>query len=103
MQKYQVLISELAERELGEIFYYIGETVSDYNANKVVNKIWQSIFSLEFLPKRGTRFKPIPDVWAISVKKYKYYLIYEINDNKHTVVVHHVIHQRRNLSQLLLK
>lgn len=103
MQKYQVLVSKLAEKEIDEIAYFIEETVSSASADRVANKIWRSIFNLEFFPRRGARFDPCPNIWITSIKKYKYYLIYEINDSDRTVIVHHIIHQHRNLGRIILK
>lgn len=103
MQKYQVLVSKLAEKELDEIAYFIEETVSPVSADRVASKIWRSIFNLEFFLHRGTQFDPSPNIWIASVKKYKYYLIYEINDSNKTVIIHHVIHQHRNLGRIILK
>ena len=103
MRRYQVVVSELAEKELDEIVYFIEETVSVASADRVANRIWRSVFALDLFPRRGTKFEPIPGVWIAPVKKYKYYLIYEIDDEKNIVVVHHIIHQHRNLGQLILK
>lgn len=102
MQIYKVLLSECIEREIDRIFYFIEETVSTASANRVINKIWQSIFVLNRFPYRGMEFEPCPGVRICSVKKYKYYLIYEVDDKAKIVTVHHVAHQHQDLNQFVL-
>lgn len=101
MKKYQVLVSRLAENEIYEIEDFINKSISFRSANTVTEKIWQVILSLGSAPRRGTEFKPGTNIWISRVRRYKYYLLYEIDDNAMTVTVHHVIHQHRDLNRFI--
>lgn len=102
MRKYKVLVSELAEKEIERIAYFIEEAVSPASAYRVTDKIWQSILTLETFPRRGMKVEESPELRISSVRKYKYYLLYDVDDKTRTVTIHHVVHQHQELGQFVL-
>lgn len=102
MQKYQVLVTDLAKKEIDSIGYYIEEASFPASADRVVFQIWKAIVSLDYFPKRGTKIESATNTWIISVRRYKYYIMYVIDENDKTVSVLHVIHQHQSLNSFIV-
>ena len=59
--KFQIELTERADRDLRNIFLYIAlDLGSSKNAEKQVNRLWTAIHSLNELPERYRRYEKEP-------------------------------------------
>lgn len=85
MDKYKIIVTPDFEEELEKIYYYFKFFLK---ANKIANTFYQtiidSIFSLEYFPKRYHKLynysKCDKDIRKLIIKKY--IIIYEVNEQK---------------------
>ena len=100
--KYKVRITEEAEQDILDIYYYVTHTDSDENAINLIEHLEKKCISLAELPSRG---HVPPELKDIAVKDYleihfkPYRIIYQIIDK--TVYVHCVVDGRRDMQSLL--
>jgi toxin ParE1/3/4 len=100
--KYKVIIDPQAKEDMREIFFYVSINDSLEIANKLLDKIEETCYKLERLPKRGhipeeLRNTGIKRYLEIHYKPYR--IIYEIKDN--LIYIHSVLDGRRNIQEIL--
>lgn len=57
MKKYSVIFSKQAEKDIDNIFAYIEDISSRYEAQKVTGKIVSKALKLDYFPERSEPFK----------------------------------------------
>ena len=102
MDKFEVLISEEAEKDLDGIYGFIALADGVEQAARIQDKLMDEILALEKLPARG---KCPPEMLALGITDYReiqcppWRIFYYINQNRVGVVA--VLDGRRNMSVLL--
>jgi toxin ParE1/3/4 len=100
--KYKVRITEEAEQDILDIYYYVASTDSEKNATILLDHLEEKCASLAELPNRG---HIPPELKEIAVKDYleihfkPYRIIYQIIDK--TIYIHCVVDGRRDMQSLL--
>lgn len=98
LRKFDVLITDIAKRDILEIYYYYSIVLLNENAAiKLLNGIKKEIFSLEYFPKRyrkiiDNNFK-YKDVRFLPYRNFNIY--YFIDDRKNKVYVIRVLYCKR--------
>ena len=104
MQRYEVLLTEDAERDLEELFDYISGHHSQSAARHVLDRIEKSIASLCSFPERGSFPK---ELLALGIRDYRqvffkpYRLIYRTVGIR--VYIYLVVDGRRDMQTLLAR
>ena len=99
---YEVFIIDNAEEDLYEIFNYVMVHDSALGAEKLLENLEKTCYSLSTFPGRG---HIPPELERISIFAYKeincksYRIIYQIVES--SVYIHCILDGRRNLQQLL--
>ena len=102
--KYEVFITKSAEEDLAGIYEYVFINDSPTKAEKLFEKIQNTVLELENYPNRG---HIPPELDRINVSgfleiNYKpYRIFYQVFDKK--VYIHCILDSRRNLSDILQK
>jgi len=104
MKKWNVILSNRAEANLGEICAYISEELLEPNiAVNQIKRIRQAIVPLETMPERCPLFLNEP--WRSQGLRRlvigKYIAVYKILEDKDVVLVLTVINGRRDIEELL--
>jgi len=99
---FQVRVTSEAEKDIEDIFDYIAKKDTLENANYILEKLEELIFSLDENPERGhypseLEHHGIKDYREVLFKPYR--IIYEVTDRK--VIVHVCVDGRRDLKTLL--
>ena len=100
--KHKVRITEEAEQDILDIYYYVVSTDSEENAVNLIVHLEKKCISLAELPNRG---HVPPELKDIAVEDYlevhfkPYRIIYQIIDK--TVYIHCVVDGRRDMQSLL--
>lgn len=102
MKKYQVLITDEAQKDIEDIYDYIAKKDLPENAEYVLGKLEELILSLDERPDRGHYphelvRQGIKDYREVLFKPYR--AIYEVIGAK--VVVHLCVDGRRDMNTLL--
>lgn len=104
MNDYQIEITDSAQTDLKAIVQYIQtDLIAPSTASKFLNEIQKAMEQLAFMPEK---FQLVRDDYLAN-KGYRYlgykkYLIfYTINDRKHTVFIHRIIHSSRQWEYLI--
>jgi toxin ParE1/3/4 len=104
MQRYEVLLTRDAERDLEELFGYIAEHDSPAAAQHVLDGIEKSLASLGSLPERGSVPK---ELLALGIREYRqvffkpYRLIYRSIESR--VYIYLIVDGRRDMQTLLAR
>lgn len=100
--RFQVYLTQDAERDLEELYDYIAQHDAPGNANYVLEKIEQAFTRLTEFPERGTVPK---ELLSLGIKEFRevffkpYRIIYRILD--HNVYVMLIVDGRRDMQSLL--
>lgn len=98
LHKYQVIITELAEKDLDSIFAFIARTKEDaITAKKLIDDVQTKVLSLDTFPRAGSRFGDDSNTYAIHYKRYK--IIYYIHEPTNRVLVLRIVHSLRNIAE----
>ena len=104
MKRFEVLLTESAERDLEEIHDYIAEFDSAANADRVLDRLLDAAGKLAEFPERGSWPK---ELLEIGIREYRqtffkpYRVIYRVTDAK--VVVYSIVDGRRDMQSLLAR
>jgi toxin ParE1/3/4 len=104
VKRYDVLLTEHAERDLEDIHEYLTESDSEASARHVLDRVLEVVQRLSTTPERGSHPR---ELLALGIKEYRqaffkpYRLIYRIVDGK--VIVFLIADGRRNMQTLLLR
>ncbi len=104
MEKYIVVMSNQAEKELSNIITYISSVLLEPNiAKNLLKKLTNTIDKLETLPER---YSIISDEYTIRENIHKcfidnYVIIYTINNKLKQVEISHIFYARRNWMKLI--
>jgi len=100
--KFIVKIDPQAQKDMRDIFIYVGVNDSPGKANRLLDKIEESCYKLGKYPSRGH----IPEeLRSTGIKRYleihykPYRIMYEIK--KQIVYIHAVLDGRRNIQEIL--
>ena len=102
--RFNVLLTEAAERDLESIHDYIAEFDSFERADYVLDQLMHVVESLERLPARGSYPK---ELLKLGIKAYRqtffkpYRVIYRIVDDE--VIIHLIADGRRDMESLLAR
>lgn len=104
MEKYIVVMSNQAEKELSNIITYISSVLLEPNiAKNLLKKLTNTIDKLETFPER---YSIISDEYTIRENIHKcfvdnYVIIYNINNKLNQVEISHIFYARRNWMKLI--
>lgn len=105
MNKYKINLTSQFNRELEDIYYYIYFCLySPRAANRIYNKIKNTILSLDTSPERYSRILNIKQYENMNIRKMpieRYIVIYEVNNNTKEVFILHIFHGSQNYINLL--
>lgn len=90
LDKYEVLLSPYALRDLENIYRYVKEELLSENvASNLINKIRDSILGLEEMPERGAIRKVgrFADSGYRQIFVKNYIVVYRVNTDHHQVIV----------------
>lgn len=102
--RFDVLLTENAERDLDELYGYIAAHDTPGNAARVLDRIENTLQSLSTFPERGSRPK---ELLALGIREYRqtffkpYRLIYRIVEQR--VYVYLIADGRRDMQALLAR
>jgi toxin ParE1/3/4 len=102
--RYEVLLTEGAERDLESIYDYIAEFDSPANADRVLDRLAKTLESLTTFPERGSHPK---ELLALGIREYRqalfkpYRLIYRVGGKQ--VYVYLIADGRRDMQSLLVR
>ena len=103
-RKYEVLLTEGAERDLESIYDYIAEFDCKANADYVLDRLLEVVESLSAFPERGAYPK---ELVALGIRDYRqtafkpYRVIYRVMAQK--VYIYVIADGRRNMQSLLVR
>ncbi|GHU49032.1 toxin RelE [Clostridia bacterium] len=103
MERYEVVVTPSADTDIDGIFAYISKKLKGPDvAIGLIERIYKSLKTLEILPKRHalSRDKFLANQGFRSIKTGNYLAFYVVDDDAHTVVIHRVLHGRRNYAAL---
>jgi|ERR1700677_4482227 toxin ParE1/3/4 len=101
---FDVSLTKDAERDLEEIYWYIGEHDSRNSADRVLDRLTQATDALRTSPERGTY---VSELRSLGISEYRqiffkpYRLIYRVHAK--LVVVYVVADGRRDMGSLLAR
>lgn len=104
MQRYEVLLTSDAERDLEEIFDYIAEHHSPTAAGDVLDRVEKALVSLSTFPERGSFPK---ELLALGIRDYRqvffkpYRVIYRTIGAR--VHIYLIVDGRRDMQALLAR
>lgn len=102
--RYEVLLTEDAERDLGELHDYIAENDTPGKAGCVLDSIAEVVEGLSTFPERGSQPK---ELLALGIREYRqvffkpYRLIYRIVGQR--VYIYLIVDGRRDMQALLAR
>ena len=100
--RYEVLLTDGAERDLEEIYDYIAEFDTQASADYVLDKLLAVTESLATFPERGSNPK---ELLAVGIREYRqtffkpYRVIYRVIGKQ--VIIYLIADGRRNMQSLL--
>lgn len=103
-RKYEVLLTEGAERDLESIYDYIAEFDCKANADYVLDRLLDIVESLTAFPERGAHPK---ELVALGIRDYRqtafkpYRVIYRVMGQK--VYIYMIADGRRDMQSLLAR
>ena len=103
-RKYEVLLTEGAERDLESIYDYIAEFDCKANADYVLDRLLEIVENLSAFPERGAYPK---ELVALGIRDYRqtafkpYRVIYRVMAQK--VYIYVIADGRRNMQSLLVR
>jgi len=104
LKRFDVLLTESAERDLEELFDYLAEFDSPANVERVLRRLLATTERLASFPQRGSWPK---ELLALGIREYRqtffkpYRVIYRVID-KH-VFVYLIVDGRRDMQSLLAR
>lgn len=104
MMRFDVLLTEHAERDVEELYDYIAAHDTPGNAARVLDRIEKTLQSLSSFPERGSHPK---ELLALGIREYRqtffkpYRLIYRIVEQR--VYVYLIVDGRRDMQALLAR
>ncbi|NOX19445.1 MAG: type II toxin-antitoxin system RelE/ParE family toxin [Chlorobi bacterium] len=102
MKKYKVLIDPQAKKDLKDIFLYAATNDSIASADKLLDGLEKTCYTLGEYPERG---HVPPELRLTGIKRYleidykPYRIIYELQNN--LIYIHSVLDGRRNIQEIL--
>ncbi len=103
-KRYEVLLTQGAERDLESIYDYIADVDGIANANNVLDRLMEIVEGLAKFPERGSYPK---ELVALGIKEYRqtafkpYRVIYRVIGRE--VVIYLIIDGRRDMQSLLAR
>lgn len=102
MKKYKINILPIAIEDVSNIRIGIIKRYGDiYDADKVVNSIFDGINTLVSLPKRAETRLNISELELRFFKIGKYTVVYYVDDIENTVKIYGVFHSHRDFDKIV--
>lgn len=99
LHKYQIIITETAEKDLDSIFTFIARTKEDVvTAKKLIDGLQTKVLSLDAFPRAGSRFGDEPNTYAAHYKRYR--IIYYVHEPTNRVLILRIVHNSRNIASI---
>jgi len=103
--KYDINITESAQKDLENIYFYISENLSENEtAINIISALKEKIFSLDIMPGRYALVNDFSlakmGYRHINVKNY--IILYLIDEKKKTVTIARIVHGRMNYAKHLI-
>jgi toxin ParE1/3/4 len=101
-KRYEVLLTQGAERDLESIYDYIAEVDGKANADDMLDRLMEAVEGLARFPERGSYPK---ELVALGIKEYRqtqfkpYRLIHRVMARQ--VVIYLIVDGRRDMQSLL--
>ena len=93
--KYSILYQYEAQKELIDIHYYISENLQEPKiANRLINKILNSISILKYFPEAYPKLENLNQVRKLVFKNYN--IIYSVNKKSKEIYILHIYYKSRN-------
>ena len=102
--RYEVVLTEDAERDLEDLYFHIATHDSRANAEHVLNRLVEATASLESAPDRGSQPKELKSLGDQAYRQVffkPYRIIYRVIDRR--VVVYVICDGRRDMKSLLAR
>lgn len=97
---YKIGFTRRAKAEIEHTRDYISREFSEYNAEKVVNRIYHAIFSLRVFPERKrVATRKSKGVWIIHSGHYN--ILYLIDKRRHFITIIHILHAKQDYTRFL--
>jgi toxin ParE1/3/4 len=102
--RFEVLLTEDAERDLADIYRFIAESDDPRSADHVLDRVLEVTGTLSAFPERGALPK---ELRSLGIQEYRqvffkpYRMIYRVHDN--TVIVYIIADGRRDMQALLTR
>ena len=92
---YKVKLSEIALKELNNIYEYLAiEKVAIFAADRLIKKIYKKLDSLKHMPASFAIYEPHPDWRIVHVQNYK--ILYRVDEKQKLVVITRILHSSQN-------
>lgn len=102
MKRYDIVFSEAAKHDLGNIFLFVEEISSEENAKLVIFRIAKRVSKLEYFPSRTEPFAKNADgnlIRALVCGRYR--ALYTVNGKKQEIVIVRVISVAQNTTDYI--
>lgn len=94
-KEYQIKLTKSAMRNLENIYYYISENLQEPKiANRLINKILNSISILKYFPEAYPKLENLNQVRKLVFKNYN--IIYSVNKKSKQIYILHIYYKSRN-------
>ena len=94
-EEYQIKLEKSAIRNLEHIYYYIAESLLEPRiANRLVNKILNSISILKYFPEAYPKSKNSKIIRKLILKNYN--ILYSVNKKSKEIYILHIYYKSRN-------
>lgn len=101
MKKYEVIVSDMAKKDIRDIYTYIANNLfSQKDALKLIKLIEKNIKNLDVMPERFRKYEKYKDRNIRICRVKKYLIFYDVNDDKDRVEVTRVLYSARNYDEL---
>lgn len=104
MKKYKVVMSEIAKKDIVDIYNYIAlDCDNKLGATKVIRIITTKYNKLSIHPKIATVTLKRKNEELRFIRAGKYTIIYYIKRSEPTIVIHRIVNSKRNFITELMK
>ncbi len=102
MKKYEVIVTDLAKKDIKNIHSYISnELFLPNEALNLVKLIEKNIKDLEVMPERFRKYEKYKEKNIRICRVKKYLIFYNINDDENQVEVVRILYSARNYDVIL--
>lgn len=106
MDRYEIRVTESADRDIGELFEYVaGRLHAPMAASDLVTKLYDAIKSLSKMPRRFplSRDAYLAGQGFHTLLVDNYMVFYVVDEGTKTVIVHRVLYSKRKFNKLFIR